>query len=385
MAVRMKTKKTMIALAVGLILTAGCSGKSVKYGAASEGGEDQPDQAESVGTATPYSGGVQGKRFAQGTGVDGGSVDGTKAYIGPDGKPIIGPDGKPIMVPQGSEGMDGSVASSTSPNGSDYGHDYDGVSGSGPNKGPVTGFGKGQAGEMNPGPEQWANAYLRDGESSQEFYGDPDGSNNSEASGSSSGSGNGTLDGFSKGSAGRMAADPEKWAEDYQDENGGPSPEFVDPTMQIAKVDPQQSQENSFNNESNQSSSPRSSMSNGTSSLTFGEGPGGRIQDIYFAFDSWSITPQAAEYLKEGAQWMQENPGNIVTIEGHCDQRGTQDYNLVLGKKRAEATRNYLIDLGIQAERVKIVSYGKERPFCQQENENCYQENRRSHMVVKVN
>ena len=111
----------------------------------------------------------------------------------------------------------------------------------------------------------------------------------------------------------------------------------------------------------------------------------GRVQDIYFAFDSWSISSEGAKYLEEDAKWLQANPEKVLTIEGHCDQRGTQDYNLVLGKKRAEAAREYLINLGIQPNRIKIVSYGKERPFCQNDNEECFQENRRNHMVVRMN
>ena len=110
-----------------------------------------------------------------------------------------------------------------------------------------------------------------------------------------------------------------------------------------------------------------------------------RVRDIYFDFDSWNISSKGARYLEEDAQWLHANPDKALTIEGHCDQRGTQDYNLVLGKKRAEAAREYLVNLGVQANRIKIVSYGKERPFCQNNNEECFQENRRSHMVVRMN
>jgi peptidoglycan-associated lipoprotein len=114
-------------------------------------------------------------------------------------------------------------------------------------------------------------------------------------------------------------------------------------------------------------------------------GQEGRMQDVYFAFDSWSISDEGVRYLEEDAQWLYANPGKSLTIEGHCDQRGTQDYNLVLGKKRAEAAREYLINLGVQAYRVKIVSYGKERPFCHDSNAKCFQENRRNHMVIRMN
>jgi peptidoglycan-associated lipoprotein len=110
-----------------------------------------------------------------------------------------------------------------------------------------------------------------------------------------------------------------------------------------------------------------------------------QIQDVYFAFDSWRISVEGAKSLKEDARWLSAHPGKALTIEGHCDQRGTQSYNLVLGKKRAEAAREYLMDLGVSSHRIKIVSYGKERPFCHNVNEDCFQENRRNHMVVRVN
>lgn len=394
MAVRMKTQVTMMVVSVGLILTVGCSGHSVKYKAASEGEEGQGD---SVGSVTPYAETGSGQQFAAGQGMDGGSVDGTSPNSRPGENQGMGitEDGVMSRTDKGySPSMDGS----------DYGHNYDGVSGSGPNNGPVSGFGSGQASNQNPDPEAWAHAYLGEGHSTQDStgHGGTAGQHRSGSQGPGGGSdyghnydgvsGNGpqygSVDGFSKGTAGRMNPDPEKWAETYQDENGGPSPELVDPTMQIAKVDPQSNYNSSTAGNNPTASGSRSSMfngSNGTMSHPFQEGPEGKVQDIYFAFDSWSITPKAAEYLKDGAEWLQANPNNIVTIEGHCDQRGTQDYNLVLGKKRAEATRDYLLSLGIQPERVKIVSYGKERPFCEQENEYCYQENRRSHMVVKVN
>ena len=72
-----------------------------------------------------------------------------------------------------------------------------------------------------------------------------------------------------------------------------------------------------------------------------------------------------------------------MKVEGHCDERGTAAYNLVLGEKRAKAVRNYLVELGVGADRLSIVSYGKERPFCNERAESCYQQNRRGHLVVK--
>jgi peptidoglycan-associated lipoprotein len=224
----------------------------------------------------------------------------------------------------------------------------------------VTGFGSGSANPSNPDPEAWANAYLREKRSSQEFYGDP-----SKAESSSNGE-----------SASSMEGNPEKWAQAYLQENGGPSPEYVNPDMSIARTNGPKDFRSMGMRDSSGESLAISNMSGGLQ---------GRMQDIYFAFDSWSISSKGARYLEEDAKWLHANPEKALTIEGHCDQRGTQDYNLVLGKKRAEAAREYLVNLGVPANRVKIVSYGKERPFCHNNNEECFQENRRSHMVVRMN
>ena len=107
------------------------------------------------------------------------------------------------------------------------------------------------------------------------------------------------------------------------------------------------------------------------------------LKDVYFAYDSWNITEQARQALSADAEWIKANPTILLKIEGHCDERGTQAYNLVLGEKRAKAVRNYLAELGVGANRLAVVSYGKERPFCQEHDESCYQQNRRGHIVVR--
>ena len=111
-------------------------------------------------------------------------------------------------------------------------------------------------------------------------------------------------------------------------------------------------------------------------------GANGHVQDVYFEFDSWKISKEGVSSLQSDADWLRAHPGQPVTIEGHCDSRGTQNYNMVLGRKRAEAARAYLIDLGVDASQLRVVSYGKERPFCSEHNEYCYQQNRRGHMSV---
>lgn len=109
-----------------------------------------------------------------------------------------------------------------------------------------------------------------------------------------------------------------------------------------------------------------------------------RLQDVYFEFDKWKISDAGKQALATDAQWLKTNEGKMLTIEGHCDERGTQAYNLVLGEKRAKAVRSYLVDLGIDPKRLAVASYGKDRPFCRDHTEDCYQQNRRGHLVLRV-
>jgi len=103
---------------------------------------------------------------------------------------------------------------------------------------------------------------------------------------------------------------------------------------------------------------------------------------IYFDFDKYDLKPDARTTIEKWAQWLQQNPNVTVTIEGHCDERGTREYNLGLGERRATAARNYLIALGVNGNRVGTISYGKERPVCATSNEACWGQNRRDHMTV---
>lgn len=107
------------------------------------------------------------------------------------------------------------------------------------------------------------------------------------------------------------------------------------------------------------------------------------LRDVFFAYDSWTIAEDGRQALSRDAEWMKTNLSAAVKVEGHCDERGTSAYNLVLGEKRAKAVRNYLVELGVSANRLSVVSYGKERPFCNEHAESCYQQNRRGHLVVK--
>jgi len=105
------------------------------------------------------------------------------------------------------------------------------------------------------------------------------------------------------------------------------------------------------------------------------------MKDINFDFDRYNIRSGDAAILKEDAAWFKANPGKKAKIEGHCDERGTVEYNLVLGQKRADATKNYLVGLGIDAKVLETVSYGKERPVDPGHNEEAWAKNRRAHIV----
>ena len=108
------------------------------------------------------------------------------------------------------------------------------------------------------------------------------------------------------------------------------------------------------------------------------------LEDVFFGFDSWQISNEGKQTLMLDAEWIKANPRQNVTIEGHCDERGTLAYNLVLGEKRAKSVQKYLVELGIDPNRLTVVSYGKERPFCKDREEGCYQKNRRGHIAVRV-
>jgi peptidoglycan-associated lipoprotein len=118
-----------------------------------------------------------------------------------------------------------------------------------------------------------------------------------------------------------------------------------------------------------------------TSSLT-ASGEGGPLDDIHFAYDSAELSDAARATLDHHAIWLQSHREARVTIEGHCDARGTVEYNLALGEQRARAARDYLVGLGVAAERLRAVSFGKERPLDPSPTEAAYAKNRRAHFVV---
>ena len=107
------------------------------------------------------------------------------------------------------------------------------------------------------------------------------------------------------------------------------------------------------------------------------------LRDVFFGYDSWVISEEGRQSLSHDAEWMKSNPNALIKVEGHCDERGTVAYNFVLGEKRAKAARNYLVELGVAANRLSVVSYGKERPACNEHAESCYQQNRRGRILIK--
>lgn len=109
----------------------------------------------------------------------------------------------------------------------------------------------------------------------------------------------------------------------------------------------------------------------------------GGLQRIHFDFDRSNIKAEYEPVLKDNAQWMRAHEKTNVTIEGNCDERGSNEYNIALGDRRAKSAKKYLTNLGISESRLSTVSYGEERPLCTQSNESCWWQNRRDEFVAK--
>jgi peptidoglycan-associated lipoprotein len=106
------------------------------------------------------------------------------------------------------------------------------------------------------------------------------------------------------------------------------------------------------------------------------------LKDVYFDFDRYDLSADARTILRSSAEWLKGNPAARVEIEGHCDERGTNEYNLALGAKRAQAAREYLATLGVASARLSTTSYGEEIPVCRESNESCWKQNRRARFVI---
>lgn len=107
------------------------------------------------------------------------------------------------------------------------------------------------------------------------------------------------------------------------------------------------------------------------------------VHDVYFDYDKYDVRSDAQQVIQQDAQWLSQHPNVNFTIEGHCDERGSTEYNLALGDNRAQAVKNALVQAGVAANRIKTISYGKEKPFCTESNEQCWQQNRVGHLVYQ--
>ena len=107
------------------------------------------------------------------------------------------------------------------------------------------------------------------------------------------------------------------------------------------------------------------------------------LRDVFFDFDRYDVRGGDKGTLDENAKWLKSNQSALLLIEGHADERGTNEYNLALGERRAKATRDYLVSVGIEAGRITVISYGEERPSCTDKAEPCWTKNRRAHFLVK--
>lgn len=134
-----------------------------------------------------------------------------------------------------------------------------------------------------------------------------------------------------------------------------------------------------FTRESTTGESSLKQFQEGKSTKTEASSP---LKDVYFDFDRYDLTADARATLRANADWLKANPSARVEIEGHCDERGTNEYNLALGAKRAQAAREFLSTLGISPDRLSTISYGEELAVCKESNESCWRQNRRARFVI---
>jgi peptidoglycan-associated lipoprotein len=106
------------------------------------------------------------------------------------------------------------------------------------------------------------------------------------------------------------------------------------------------------------------------------------LKDIHFNFDQYDLDSNTKKVLEENATYLKSHPDMRVEIQGHCDERGTNNYNIALGERRAHSTKKYLMAQGVDSSRMNVISYGEEKPFCSDSNENCWYQNRRAHFMV---
>lgn len=130
--------------------------------------------------------------------------------------------------------------------------------------------------------------------------------------------------------------------------------------------------------------SQRSSLEQLQQGKPVGAAASSPLKDVYFDFDRYDLGADARDTLKQNAAWLKQNPSATVQIEGHCDERGTSEYNLALGAKRAQTAKDYLTTLGISVQRLSTISYGEELPACKEHTDECWQKNRHDRFVIKA-
>lgn len=115
---------------------------------------------------------------------------------------------------------------------------------------------------------------------------------------------------------------------------------------------------------------------------SYAEGKEGMFEDVLFDYDKYDIKESYKKEMQSVAAWMTKNRSATLSIEGHCDDRGTNEYNLALGDRRAKAVKDFLVPLGVPSSRIETISYGEEKPLCTEQSEECWARNRRAHFVI---
>ena len=155
--------------------------------------------------------------------------------------------------------------------------------------------------------------------------------------------------------------------------------DYPSPTWSVENPNASKGSSQSSSQTAPRSSSSLDALREGRNVATPAASP---LKDIYFDFDSWELRVDAVETLKGNAEWLKQNSAARVEIEGHSDDRGTNEYNMALGAKRAQVTRDYLVTLGIPANRLSTISFGEEVPICTEQTDECWAKNRRGRFVI---
>jgi peptidoglycan-associated lipoprotein len=124
------------------------------------------------------------------------------------------------------------------------------------------------------------------------------------------------------------------------------------------------------------------SVASKDAAATYAEGKEGMFEDILFDYDKYDVKGSYKAVMQSVAAWMMKNSSATLSIEGHCDERGTNEYNLALGDRRAKSVKDYLVSLGVPSSRIETISYGEEKPLCTEQSEECWAKNRRAHFVI---